>query len=48
MRALAAVEDVPFQGWAEAGGYCRYVGSSVKDEAAIDWSDRQARWKLRG
>ena len=48
MRALAAVEDVPFERWAEARGYCRYVGSSVKGEAAIDWSDRRARRKLLG
>ena len=31
---------------AEAHGYRRYVGSSVKGEAAIDGSDRQARRKL--
>ena len=31
---------------AEAHGYRRYVGSSVNGEAAIDWSDRQARRKL--
>ena len=34
--------------WIEANGYKRYVGSSVKREAAIDWSDRRARWKLLG
>ena len=31
---------------AEAYGYRQYVGSSVNGEAAIDWSDRQARRKL--
>ncbi len=46
MRALASVEEVPLQGWAEAHGYDRYVGSSVKGEAAIDWSDRGARRRL--
>ena len=30
MWALASVEEVPLQGWAEAHGYDRYVGSSVK------------------
>ena len=29
-------------------GYKRYAGSSVKGEAAIDWSDRRARRKLLG
>ena len=46
MRALAAVEDVPVVQWAEARGYKRYVGSSVKGEAAIDWSDQRARRRL--
>ena len=48
MRALASVEEVPLRQWAEAHGYDRYVGSSVKGEAAIDWSDRQARRELLG
>ena len=48
MRALASVEAVPLQEWAEACGYDRYIGSSVKGEAAIDWSDRRARQKLLG
>ena len=48
MRALAAVEDVPVRRWAETHGYKRYVGSSVKGEAAIDWSNRRARRRLLG
>ena len=48
MRALAAVEGVPVRRWAQAHGYQRYVGSSVKGEAAIDWSNRRARRKLLG
>ena len=48
MRALAAVEGVPVQRWAETYGYKRYVGGSVKGEAAIDWSNRRARRKLLG
>ena len=48
MRALAAVEGVPVQRWAEAHGYKCYVGSSVKGEAAIDWSNRRARRRLLG
>ena len=46
MRALAAVEGVQLRRWAEAHGYKRYVGSSVKGEAAIDWSNRRARRRL--
>ena len=46
MRALAAVGDTPVWRWAETHGYTRYVGSSVKGEAAIDWSDRRARRRL--
>ena len=48
MRASAAVETLPVRRWAEAHGYDRYVGSSVKGEATIDWSDRRARRKLLG
>ena len=32
--------------WAKSQGYHRYLGSSVKGEAAIDWSDRRARTAL--
>ena len=40
MRALAAVSGVPLRRWAETHGCQRYVGTSVKGEAAIDWSNR--------
>ena len=43
LRALAAVEEVPVRQWAEAHGYERYLGSSVKGESAIDWSNKKAR-----
>ena len=46
LRALAAVERTAVKEWAKAQGYERYIGSSVKGEAAIDWSDRQARTAL--
>ena len=46
LRALAAVEQAPVREWAQAQGYERYLGSSVKGEAAIDWADRQARTAL--
>ncbi len=43
LRALAAVERSNVKGWAESQGYGRYLGSSIKGESAIDWSDRRAR-----
>ncbi len=46
MRALATVEDVPVRRWAEAHGYKRYVGNSVKGAAGIDWSNQRARRRL--
>ncbi len=47
LRVLAAVAKITVRGWAEAQGYARYLGSSIKGEAAIDWSDRKARAALR-
>ena len=46
LRALAAVEQVPVREWAQAREYERYLGSSVKGEEAIDWSDKRARTAL--
>ena len=46
MRALAAVEKIIVREWAKARGYERYLASSVKGEATIDWSDKQARTAL--
>ena len=48
LRALAAVErsnvkGSNVKGWAKAQGYERYLGSSIKGESAIDWSDKGAR-----
>ena len=48
LRALAAVAKITVRGWAEGQGYERYLGSSIKGEAAIDWSDRKARAALLG
>ena len=48
MRALASVEQTSVQRWAESQGYERYLGSSIKGESAIDWSDRKARAALLG
>ena len=46
MRALAAVEKITVKEWAKARGYGRYLASSIKGEAAIDWSDKRARQTL--
>ena len=43
MRALASVEQTSMEEWAKAQGHERYLGSSIKGEAAIDWSDKRAR-----
>ena len=48
LRVLAAVANATLPAWAEAQGYERYFGSSIKGEATIDWSDRKARRKLLG
>ena len=48
LRALAAVANIAVGEWAEVQGYERYFGSSIKGEAAIDWSDRKARAALLG
>ena len=48
LRALAAVANATLPAWAEAQGYERYFGSSIKGEATIDWSDRKARAGLLG
>ena len=46
LRALAQLKGINVGEWAQARGYERYLGSSVKGEAAIDWADRQARTAL--
>ena len=46
LRALSQVEGISVREWAQARGYERYLSSSVKGEAAIDWSDKRARTAL--
>ena len=43
LRALASMEQTSVEEWAEAQGYERYFGSSIKGEAGIDWSGKRAR-----
>ena len=46
IRALAQLKGINAGQWAKSQGYHRYLGSSVKGEAAIDWSDKRARTAL--
>ena len=46
VRALAQLKGINVGQWAKSQGYHRYLGSSVKGEAAIDWSDKRARTAL--
>ena len=39
-RALSQVEGISVGEWAHVQGYGRYLASSIKGEAAIDWSDK--------
>ena len=48
LRVLAAVANTTVGEWAEAQGYEKYFGPSIKGEATIDWSDRKARAALLG
>ena len=38
LRALAQLKGINVGQWAKSQGYHRYLGSSIKGEAAIDWS----------
>ena len=46
LRALSLVEGISVGKWAKARGYGRYLASSIKGEATIDWSDKGARTAL--
>ena len=46
LRALADVAKTAVREWAKAQGYGRYLASSIKGEAAIDWADKRARTAL--
>ena len=49
LRALAQLKGINVGEWAKIQGYHRYhryLGSSIKGEAAIDWSDQRARTAL--
>ena len=42
LRGLVGVEEIPVRQWAEALEYARYLGSSIKGESDIDWSNKKA------
>ena len=46
LRVLTQIEGISAGDWAKGQGYHQYLASSIKGEAAIDWSDRQARVAL--
>ena len=46
LRSLSQVEGISVGKWAKTRGYGRYLASSIKGEAAIDWSDKRARTAL--
>ena len=48
MGALSELEGSDPAEWATANEYQRYIGSSVKGAACIDWDDRSARAALLG
>ncbi len=48
MRELSELEGSDLAEWAAANRYQRYVATSVKGEACIDWDDRTARSALIG
>ena len=49
MRLLARQNHEPLQKSASKQGLERYLGSSLKGEAAIDWDDRRpaGRWSAK-
>jgi transposase len=43
LGALAEAENVELAAWAAGHGYERYMASSVKGEAEVDWDDEESR-----
>jgi transposase len=43
LRALAEAENVELAAWVARHGYERYLASSVKGEAEVDWDDEESR-----
>ena len=43
LRALVQAEDAELEAWAAGHGYARYMASSIKGEADVDWDDEESR-----
>jgi len=43
LKALAQAEDAELEAWAAGHGYQRYMASSIKGEAEVDWDDKESR-----
>jgi len=48
LRALADVEGTDLEAWATKHGYERYMASSIKGEAEVDWDNEQSRSEFLG
>ena len=48
LRALARAEGAELAVWAAGHGYERYMASSIKGEAAVDWDNEQSRSEFLG
>lgn len=43
LRALAQAEGAELKAWTAGHGYQRYMASSIKGEAEVDWDDEESR-----
>jgi len=48
LRALSDVEGTELTAWATEHGYERYMASSIKGEAEVDWDNEQSRSEFLG
>ncbi|MFC2023486.1 IS1182 family transposase [Chloroflexota bacterium] len=48
LRALAQAEGTELEVWATEQGYERYMASSIKGEAELDWDNEQSRSEFLG
>jgi len=48
LRALADIEGAELEAWATEYGYERYMASSIKGEAEVDWDNEQSRSEFLG
>jgi len=48
LKALAQAEERELAGWASEHGYERYLASSIKGEADVDWDSEESRSEFLG